>query len=60
METNKAVIDARVRIVLTAAGGEMTAQQFVDEHIRRGWMLPNATPDDMDMLPDDIVRLRIH
>lgn len=56
-ETNREIIKERQRIILRNAGGEMTAQEFCDEHIRRGWAFPNLTPERMGLDDMDIVHL---
>ncbi len=54
-ETNPQVIRERVRVVLRAAGGEMTAKAFCDEHIRRGWAMPDLTPDLLGFEDADVI-----
>lgn len=54
---NDEIIKERQRIILRTAGGEMTAKEFCDEHIRRGWAYPDLTPKRIGLNDTDVVRL---
>ncbi|MEE9395285.1 MAG: hypothetical protein V3W41_22565 [Planctomycetota bacterium] len=56
-EANREIMKERQRIILRSAGGKMTAKEFCNEHVRRGWAYADLTPDRIGLEDTDIVRL---
>jgi|GEM_PF-1997163 len=55
-EKDPLVIRTRIEILLSENGGEMTVEDFVKEHIRRGWAFPDFCPASLGCEPTDIIR----
>ncbi len=56
-EARPEVIRERVRFILRAAGGEMSAKAFCEEHIKRGWALADLTPEILGFEDSDVITL---
>ena len=51
------VVKWRQEKIISEAGGEMTMQEFCDEHVRRGWAYPDLTPESMGYEPNTIIKM---
>lgn len=56
VETRRAVIGLRIRILLEEHGGEMRADEFCAEHRRRGWAFDDFSPARLGLADGDIIR----